>query len=288
MVFLLCGIAIATLLVFFVISLFFSKWALRPVEVAWTKQHQFLADASHELKTPLTVILANTDIMLEHKNDTIESQKQWLTSTQKEAHNMQELVVSMLDLAKMEAQSDNVVSPAASMQFIDVDFSDVVFSATLQFESRAYEEDVEIEEDIRENIHVMGSVQPLERLCGTLLDNACKYAEADTPVHVGLRKLDTAHLRAMSNTTYEGNMPKGEAAVFSVHNSGPAIDAKDLEHVFDRFYRSDKARTHSDANNSYGLGLAIAANAVGAHKGCIMATSAEGTGTTFRVVLPLA
>ena len=288
MVFLLCCIAIATLIVFFIISLFFSKWALQPVEVAWTKQHQFLADASHELKTPLTVILANTDIMLDHASDTIENQKQWLVNTKKEAENMHELVVSMLDLAKMEAQSDNVVTPASNMQFDDIDFSDVVFSSTLQFESRAFEESVEIEENIAEEIHVMGSVQPLERLCGTLLDNACKYAEPDSTVNVKLEKLDAITLKNMAHTTYEGNMPKGRVAVLSVHNAGPAIDEVDLEHVFDRFYRSDKARTHSDANNSYGLGLAIAANAVGAHKGCIMATSAEGCGTTFRVVLPLA
>ncbi len=288
MVVLLCVIAMVTLIVFFIISLFFSKWALQPVEDAWKKQHQFLADASHELKTPLTVILANTDIMLDHANDTIENQKQWLTSTQKEAHNMHELVVSMLDLAKMEAQSDNVVSPASSMHFDKINFSDVVFSTTLQFESRAFEENVEIEEDISEDIYVMGSVQPLERLCGTLLDNACKYAQETSSVHVKLEKQDTSELRGMFHTTYSGNMPKGNGAVLSIHNAGPAIDAQDLEHVFDRFYRSDKARTHSDANNSYGLGLAIAANAVASHKGCIMATSPEKDGTTFRVVLPLA
>lgn len=287
MVVLLCVIAIITLLVFFVISLFFSKWALQPVETAWTKQHQFLADASHELKTPLTVILANTDIMLDHEKDTIENQKQWLISTQKEAHNMHELVVSMLDLAKMEAQSESTVAPEAAVHFERVDFSDVVFSAALQFESRAFEESVQIEEDIAEDVYVLGSEQPLERLCGTLLDNACKYADAGSNVDVKLEKLESAALKNLTHTSYAGNMPRGVCAVLSVHNAGPAIGDEDLAHVFDRFYRSDKARTHSDANNSYGLGLAIAANAVISHKGCIMATSVQDQGTTFRVVLPL-
>ena len=98
------AIGILSLVAFFFISLFLSKWALKPVEKAWVQQKQFIADASHELKTPLTVILANTRILSDNKNQTIENQMQWLDSTKAEAENMKSLVESMLFLARSDAE----------------------------------------------------------------------------------------------------------------------------------------------------------------------------------------
>ncbi len=281
-------VGIGTLLVFFAISIGLSRWVIKPVEEAWTKQKQFLADASHELKTPLTVILANTDIMLKHPERTIASQDQWLESTQQEALGMQDLVVSMLDLAKLDAEeSSGEVGGSAPRE--DINLSDVAFGTLLQFESIAYEKEVLFEEDVEENLHIVGVPQQISRLCATLLDNACKYAPAKTTVSAQVKKADAAAYRNLPPTTVvQGTLPKGPVAALSITNQGTPVPPEDLPHLFDRFYRGDKARTHEGGNNSYGLGLAIAAGTVASHNGCIMVASNAETGTTFTVLLPLA
>lgn len=280
-------IGAGTLLVFFAISIGLSRWVIKPVEEAWTKQKQFLADASHELKTPLTVILANTDIMLKHPERTIASQGQWLESTQQEALDMQDLVVSMLDLAKLDAEKGSGEVGGTEPRE-DINLSDVAFGTLLQFESIAFEKEVLFEEDVKENLHIVGAPQQISRLCATLLDNACKYAPAGTTVNAQVKKADAAAYRNLPPTTVvQGTLPKGPVAALSVTNQGAPVPPEDLPHVFDRFYRSDKARTHEGGNNSYGLGLAIAAGTVTSHNGCIMVASNAETGTTFTVLLPL-
>lgn len=278
---------VGTLLVFFLLSLVLSRWALKPVEESWTKQKQFLADASHELKTPITVILANTDIMLKHPERSVASQEQWLESTQHEARGMQEMVVSMLDLARLDAEADTGEIGGGAAAFEDVNLSDVALGSLLQFESRAFEKQVMFEDNVEDDLHILGNPNQIERLCGTLFDNACKYAPAGSTVNARLKVADAAAYRNLPSTTVHGEIPKGPVAVLSVSNQGDPIAAEDLPHIFDRFYRTDKARTHDAGNNSYGLGLAIAAGTVTAHKGCIMATSEANAGTTFTVVLPL-
>ena len=105
----LAGVGVVALAVFFVISVFFSRWALRPVKRAWEQQRQFVADASHELKTPLTVILANTSILMSHPERTIASQSQWVESTQAEGERMQGLVADLLLLARLDAEETDIV-----------------------------------------------------------------------------------------------------------------------------------------------------------------------------------
>lgn len=252
-------VGIAVLLVFFIVSLFFSRWALKPVAEAWRKQRQFVADASHELKTPLTVILANTSILLRHPQESIASQSQWLESTQLEGERMQELVGDMLTLAQVEATG------AASHE--PVDFSDVVDGMVLQFESVAFERGVGVQADVAQGITVAGDRGQLEKLVRTLIDNACKYAAGSGGVDVALAA-------------------QGQRAVLTVRNDGPEISAEDLAHVFDRFYRSDKARTSSEGG--FGLGLAIAKEIAEEHGGTIAVSSDSVHGTTFTVELPTA
>lgn len=281
-------IGIGTLLVFWLLSTVFSRWALKPVEEAWSSQKQFLADASHELKTPLTVILANTDIMLKHPERSIASQQQWLESTQHEARDMQEMVVSMLDLARLDAEEEARGLGNAPAQTEDINLSDVALGTMLQFESIAFEKSVSLADDIDDDLHIQGNPQQIERLCSTLLDNACKYAPADSVVTMELKVVEAASLKAVATSASQGTLPKGNVVALSVTNEGEPVSPEDLPHLFDRFYRSDKARTHDAGKNSYGLGLAIAAGTVMAHNGCIMATSGRDQGTTFIVALPLA
>lgn len=261
----LAGVGVAALLVFLVISLFFSRWALRPVEAAWTQQKRFVADASHELKTPLTVILANSSIVLEHPERSVASQSQWVESTQTEAERMQQLVGDLLLLAKLDEGAGASAGPSPARERIDL--TDLVEGDLLQFESVAFERGVELESSVEPGVEVRGDASRLHRLATTLIDNACKYADDGGRVDVTLRK-------------------SAQRAELTVHNTGPAIAGGDLPHVFDRFYRADKARTRDDGG--YGLGLAIARAVAEEHGGTIAVTSDAEHGTTFAVTLPLA
>ena len=284
----LAGVGVAALAVLFLLNLVFSRWALRPVQQAWIQQQQFIADASHELKTPLTVILANNAILRQRGNETVASQGQWIESTQMEAERMQGLVTDMLDLARSS-------TTAATATREPLDFSRLVEGEALTFESVAFERGLNWEYSVQSGVEVQGDVRRLERLVAVLLDNACKYTNPGGCVEVSLRAEErSAYLR--------------------VRNTGDPIDPADLEHLFDRFFRVNKARTHgtlpaaagarnaplddqafgcggqaaSDSPNGYGLGLAIAREIAQAHKGTLTATSTAAEGTTFTLRLPLA
>ena len=193
----LAGVGVAALAAFFVISVFFSRWALRPVDRAWRQQRQFVADASHDLKTPLTVILANTSILLEHPERSIASQSQWIESTQHEAEQMQGLVGDLLLLAQIdEGGAKPTMGP--------LDLADLVEGELLQFESVAFERAIDLQSDLDENVVVRGNAMRLRKLVGTLLDNACKYAD------------DNGCVNAVLHQTVR-------RAELSVHNTGFAI-----------------------------------------------------------------
>ena len=259
-------VEVAALAVFFVISLFFSRWALRPVARAWTQQRRFVADASHDLKTPLTVILANTSIALEHPERSVASQSQWLESTQHEAEAMQSLVGDLLALAKMDEEEAAAQSGAARPAFEEVDLSDVLEGEVLQFESVAFERGVKLESQVEPGIELRGNEQRLRRLAGTLIDNACKYVDDGGAVNVSLSRA-------------------GKQAKLEVRNTGAPISPEDLPHVFDRFYRADKART--GGAGGHGLGLAIARAIAEEHGGTLTASSTQAEGTAFTATLPL-
>lgn len=271
----LTGVGAGALLAFLAVSILFAHWALRPVERAWSQQQRFVADASHELKTPLTVILANLAIVRGRPGETVASQEQWLAGTETEARRMQGLVGDLLDLARTP-------DPAALRAgFAPVDLTDLVEGEALQFDSVALDRGVAIECDLAPALRVEGDAARLERLVGVLVDNACKYAEEGSTVEVRL----TA---------------EGREAVLAVANRGPLIAPEDLAHVFDRFFRVDAARTRADAPDDgqpaaggWGLGLAIAREIARDHGGAIAAASIPepGTGaarTTFTVRLPRA
>ena len=146
----LAGVGAAALAAFFVISMFFSRWALAPVDRAWRQQRRFVADASHDLKTPLTVILANTSILLEHPERSIASQSQWIESTQHEAQQMQGLVGDLLLLAQVD-------EGAAPPPMERLDLTDLVEGELLQFESVAFERAVDLQSQLDESVMVRGN-----------------------------------------------------------------------------------------------------------------------------------
>lgn len=245
------------LLAFFGISLFLARWALRPIEKSWRQQRQFVADASHELKTPLTVILANMGIVLSHREETVQSQIKWLEYTQAEASRMKELVGSLLFLAQADDMQE-------ALALSEVNFSDVVWSSVLPFESVAFEQNKTLVSEIANNVVIRGNEDRLRRLTAILLDNAIKYSDERGTITLRLQKAQ-------------------DKALLTVHNTGAQIPAGQLSHIFERFYRVDGSRTRE--KGGYGLGLSIAQSIVQSHHGRISVQSGK-QGTIFTVSLP--
>lgn len=252
---LLLGLALAG---FFAVSAALARWLVKPVEESWARQRQFVADASHELKTPLTVLLADADILLGHPEDTVGSQRQWVERIREEGLRMKGLVQDLLFLARGDAAGWSPPQGAA-------DLSELCGGCVMSFEPVAFEAGLTLDSALAPGVTVPGSGEELRRLCAILLDNACKYTEPGGTVTVTL----TA----------------GERAVLAVHNTGRPIPAQAQPHLFQRFYRADAARARETGGS--GLGLSIAAAIVERHRGRISLRSEEGLGTTFTVTLPL-
>lgn len=252
-------VGVATLAVLFLISVAFSKWALRPIREAWEKQQRFISDASHELKTPLTVLSANMSILQKNMDKTIASESQWVESSQEELENMRELVDEMLYIA---SNTETSTKDANKANFEQQDLSKLVEGQVLQFESLAYENTIEFESQVEEGIRIPGDQARLQRLIRTLLDNAFKYSGAGEHVSVNLSR-------------------QSNDVILAVTNSGEYISEEDLPHIFERFYRADKARVRE--GGSYGLGLSIANDIAQEHGGDLSVASSEDVGTTFTV-----
>lgn len=252
---LLLGLALAGS---FVVSAALARWLVRPVEESWKRQRQFVADASHELKTPLTVLLADADILLSHPDDTVGSQRQWVEHIREEGLRMKGLVQDLLFLARGDAAGWSQPQGTA-------DLSELCGGCVMSFEPVAFEAGLTLDSELAPGVTVPGSGEELRRLCAILLDNACKYTEPGGTVTLTLAA--------------------GDKAVLTVHNTGAPIPAQAQPHLFERFYRADAARTR-EAGGS-GLGLSIAAAIVERHRGKIGLRSAEGIGTAFTVTLPL-
>lgn len=245
-------IGIGVLFVFLILSYVLSTWALKPVEEAWSKQKQFVADASHELKTPLTVILADSDVLLNHGQDSVNDQKQWITSIQSEANRMRKLVENMLFLAKNDANK-------ATVEMVDCSLSDICFNCVLPFESIAFEKGIELIDNMEENIMVHGDEALLKQLILIFLDNAIKYTPKGGKIYFCLTK--------------NQNKPR-----ISIRNTNSYIPPEETSHIFERFYRMDKSRKYQ---GGAGLGLSIATQIAKTHKIKLHVNSTKELGTEF-------
>ena len=244
------------MLVFLIITVVLSRWVIRPVENAWNQQRQFVADASHELKTPLSVIMANAELL--QSEDTEEEDRGQLSGNiLTMTYQMRSLVENMLEMARVD-------NGTVQMQFSQLDLSQLVTDAALSVQLLYEEKGLNLRWEIPEGICLQGSEHHLYQVMDVLLDNALKYSAPEGEVRVTL----TA---------------SGRNCLLSVASPGDPISQEDLKNIFKRFYRVDKARA---INGSYGLGLPIAESIVLAHKGKIWAES-EGGMNTFFVQLPL-
>lgn len=237
-------------LLIILISTILTRWIIKPVEDSFNKQKQFIQDASHELKTPLAVIMASSEA-LERDNN-----KKWIKSIQDESERMSKLIKNLLDLAKLE----NFNSKANYKQ---ENISKVIEKQLLTFESILFEKNIEFNYDISENILLNCDIESIKQLVSIIMDNAIKHSVEKGEIKVKLKNEKNNILLEISN---KGNpIPKGME-----------------EKIFERFYRADESRNRND--NRYGLGLSIAKNIVINHNGTITATSSNGY-TTFKVLI---
>ena len=246
------------------LSKLIAHWISKPVEETFDKQKEFIADASHELKTPLSVIIASSEALERNPKE-----KKWLDNIttfkdaiffeeifdniKTESSRMNNLIIDLLDLAKMEKDEN--------MQLIDGNLSRTVELSVLTFEVKAFEKNIKLDYKIEDNIMLKMNENNIKQVIEILLDNAIKHSKQKGHVKV--------------------NLNKSSDIILTVSNEGEAIPKEEEEKIFERFYRVDKARNRND--NHYGLGLAIAKNIIEKHHGKISASSNNGI-TTFKIV----
>ncbi len=243
-----------SVVLFLGLSIWLARWAVKPVEQAWQQQRQFVSDASHELKTPLTVIRSNAQ-MLQESCD--EETKQSCQSIVTMADHMRKLVDGLLELARADAGQ-------VRKAFSRVNLSRLTEQAALPFEPVFFEKNIGLECQVKPDIYCVGSSQHLQQVVDILLDNALKYSDAGT-VRLALESVGKNQCLLM------------------VDNPGAPIDKQELERIFERFYRADAARSR---DGSFGLGLSIARAIVLEHRGKIWAQSSDGR-NRFCVLLPM-
>ena len=225
---------------------------VQPVEEAFTRQKQFVSDASHELKTPLAVISANAEVLEQEIGE-----NENLGYIRSEVRRTDALVNNLLTLARMDRKEG-----AAEMKPFDL--SHALLNVVLPFESTVYEAGKTMETDIPEGITCIGNEEMIQQLAVILLSNALKYSNEGGRIDVSLKA-------------------KGKLRELRVFNTGNPIAPEDQEKIFDRFWRADPA--HGRETGGHGLGLAIARNIVETHKGRISVESSEEKGTAFTVML---
>lgn len=227
-----------------------TKWLTKPAIEAFSKQKQFVVDASHELKTPLAIITASAESL-----EMEPTENKWLDNIKSESERMNKLVTDLLDLAKSENME-------IKEKYNINNLSKIIEKTSLTFESLIYENKLEIEDNIDKDIMFSCNPDKIKQLLGILLDNAIKHSTKNSKITVNLYK-DKNNI------------------ILEVKNKGKEITKEDQEKIFDRFYRVDESRNRSD--NRYGLGLSIAKNIVISHNGKISVNCKNGY-TTFKVI----
>ena len=232
----------------YIISKKITEWITKPVVMSFTREKEFVANASHELKTPLAVMMASIDCL-----DVNKKNEKWINNLKSESDRMNNLITKLLDLSKTEyLKKEN---------FSKNDISRIIEKRALTFESLAYEKNIIIKTDIMEKISFLCHKESIDELASILIDNAISHGKKDSTIEVHLTS-DKSEIK------------------LEIINEGDPISQEECEKIFERFYRSDKS--HNRKSGRYGLGLAIAKNIVTVHDGTIKASSKDGY-TTFEV-----
>lgn len=240
-------------------SYYLAKRAMVPIEAAWEKQQRFVADASHELRSPLTGIYSNAELMLRHPENTVEQESNRIHTIMKESSRMTKLIASLLTLARSDANK-------TELQLSQVNLSELIELVSEHFRPLEELEQIQLQVKVVPGLQLVGDRERLHQLLVILLDNAFKYTPKGGRITIAGSKDD-------------------KNIVFSVQDTGCGIHPENLPHIFDRFFREDKARSRD--KGGIGLGLSIAKWIVDVHAGKITSQSEPGSGTTFKVSLPI-
>ena len=245
-------ISFAAFLVSMVIIIIFSKKIVRPVAESYEKQKQFISMAGHELKTPLTIISADAEVLAMD----FEEENEWLSDICNQTKRMAVLTNDLLSLSRMDENRE-------PFTMIEFPISDVVSETVQSFQTLAHSEGKQILADITPMLSYVGDEKGIRQITGILLDNAIKYAQSKE-IELKLRK-------------------KGHTIVLSVTNSSEPLTDEQLKQFFDRFYRTEQS--HNSEKGGYGLGLSIAKSIVEAHKGKITASAPKEGFVQLTVIL---
>lgn len=230
-----------------IVSYIISLWIVNPVKKAFQQQKQFIADASHELKTPLSVMSASLEAYQNDKNE------KWIENTKKESERMTNLVKELLDSATIEEKKAILKNE---------NLSDIVESSILTYESIFFEKKIKLHYEIEKGIYQLLNADQIKQLMSILIDNSISHCKNEKKVNINLYK-------------------KEKQIILEVKNTGDSIKKEEEEKIFERFYKVDTSRNRD--NNHYGLGLSIAKSIITIHKGQISASSKNGV-TTFKVI----
>lgn len=245
----------ATMLIFFgvvvfIVLTFLSKRFMRPVIESYNKQKQFITDVSHDLKTPITLINTNVEIV-----ESEIGKNEWLEDVKKESMRMTELVNELVTLTKMDEM-------LAKMQTSVFSLDEVVTDAVSEFKVLCDEKGLKLSAEVEKGVEYDGDISSIRRLIGILLDNAIKYCDDNGEVCVKLTRR--------------------RHPVVTVSNTYSDVDKVELDKLFDRFYRADKSRTN---RGSFGIGLSIAKSIATAHHGDITCYKKAENEIEFKVTL---
>lgn len=248
----------ASLILLYLISVHLANSTIKPIKEAFEKQQQFIEDASHELKTPLTIIKTNLSVISANEDMDVKSQEKWLGFIHSQTERMSNLINDMLSLAKI----DSLEQPLYIEKF---NFSKVLDGVLLSFEASIFESDIELKTKVKEDIYLNGNKESIQRLTTILMDNAVKNTPKKGIISVYL-------------TSEKNNIR------LVVKNTGSGISPESIDKIFERFYRADPSRARE--SGGYGLGLAIAKSIVEKHHGKIYARSSVNVDASFIVELP--
>lgn len=248
-----------SLIILFTISYYLAYKTIAPIKEVFEKQKQFIADASHELRTPIAIIKTNLALVSSNKDKTIESQGKWMNYIDLQTDRMSHLIDDMLSLAKLDEDKK-----VLNLQPINI--NKILENLLMSFEAVFFENKIELQNNLKDNFFINGDLEEIKKLFNILMDNAIKHTFPNGTITITSSKL------------------KSKMEII-ITNTGEGIPDKDLEKIFERFYRSDESRQRK--TGGYGLGLAIANSIVISHKGKIYARSNAGKDTSFIVELPI-
>lgn len=246
------AVSVAGIVLVFVLVLIFSKIALKPVAESYEKQKRFITDAGHEIKTPLTIIDANTEVL-----EMINGESEWSESIKNQVKRLSSLTEKLVLLSKMDEEE-------TVFQMSEFSLSDVVANTAQSFIAVAESKGKTFKVSIQENINYCGNETLICQLVSILLDNAMKYSNENGIVEISLKS------NAKNKT-------------LTVYNTTDSIQTGKLNFLFERFYRTDTSR--NSETGGHGIGLSVAKAIVNTHKGKITAFSSDGKSISVTAVL---